>query len=118
MTPALPISEALADRHLLGAALGDVGSWQTWRVVLKAAFADALTAEERTLFAQVAGGRAVPSRRVRELWAGPIGRRSGKSRMAAPVAVHIALLTDQGKRLVPGEVGCVAVIAASREQAG
>ena len=65
----------------------------------------------------VAGDRAPPSRRVRELWCGPIGRRSGKSRMAAAVAVHIAALTDHSKRLVPGEIGTVAVIAASREQA-
>ena len=88
MTPAIPISEALADRNLLGAALGgDVASWRTWRVVLKAAFAEALTDEERALFAVVAGDRAPPLRRVRELWCGPIGRRSGKSRMAAAVAV-------------------------------
>ena len=86
-------------------------------MVLKAAFAEALTAEERALFALVAGDRAPPSRRVRELWCGPIGRRSGKSRMAAAVAVHIAALTDHSKRLVPGEIGTVAVIAASREQA-
>ena len=117
MTPAIPIAEALADANLLGAALGDVASWQTWRVVLKAAFAEPLTDEERALFALVAGDRAPPSRRVRELWCGPIGRRSGKSRMAAAVAVHVALLTDHSKRLVPGEIGTVAVIAASREQA-
>lgn len=116
MMPALPISEALTDQHLLGAALGDIGSWQTWRVVLKAAFAEALTDEERALFALVAGDRAPPSRRVRELWAGPIGRRSGKSRMAAAIAVHIAALTDH-RGLSPGEIGTVAVIAASREQA-
>jgi hypothetical protein len=117
MTPAIPISEALVDRNLLGAALGDVVSWQTWRTVLKAAFAEALTDEERALFGVVAGGRALPSSRVRELWCGPIGRRSGKSRMAAAVAVHIAALTDHRARLVPGEIGTVAVIAASREQA-
>ena len=37
--------------------------------------------------------------------------------MASAVAVHIAALTDHSKRLVPGEIGTVAVIAASREQA-
>jgi hypothetical protein len=118
MTPAISIARALADANLLGAALGDVASWRTWRTVLKAAFTEVLTAEEQELFALVAGGRALPTRRVRELWCGPIGRRSGKSRMAAAVAVHIALLTDHSKRLVPGEIGTVAVIAASREQAG
>ena len=117
MMPAIPIAEALVDPNLLGSALGDGTSWQTWRTVLKAAFAEVLDVEERALFALVAGGRALPSRRVRELWCGPIGRRSGKSRMAAAVAVHVALLTDHSKGLVPGEIGTVAVIAASREQA-
>ena len=53
MTPAIPISEALADRNLLGAALGgDVASWRTWRVVLRAAFAEAsLTDLEGRLYA-------------------------------------------------------------------
>src|SRR5262249_28315012 len=104
-------------RNLLGAALGDVTSWRTWHVVLKAAFAEHLDVEERALFALVAGGRGLPSKRVRELWAGPIGRRSGKSRTAAAIAVHIAALTDHRARLVPGEIGVVAVIAASRDQA-
>jgi hypothetical protein len=39
MMPSLPIAEALADQHLLGAGFGDIGSWQTWAVVLKDAFA-------------------------------------------------------------------------------
>ena len=72
--------------------------------------------DERALFALVAGGRVPPLKRVRELWCGPIGRRSGKSRMAAAVAVHIALLTDLHTRLAAGEIGTVAVISASREQ--
>jgi hypothetical protein len=108
----------LADHHLLGAALRSPATWSTWVAVLKAAFAEPLTDQEREVFAAIAGDRGLPSRRVRELWAGPIGRRSGKSRMAAAVAVHIAALTDHRSRLSPGEVGVVAIIAASREQAG
>jgi hypothetical protein len=117
MTP-IPISEALADPNLLGAALGNIGSWRTWQTILKAAFAEPLnTDEERAVFALVAGGRAPPRKRVRELWAGPVGRRSGKSRMASATAVHVAALTDHRAKLAPGEIGTVAVIAASREQA-
>jgi hypothetical protein len=115
MTPALPISEALLDGNLLGAALGDPVPWATWLVVLKAAFGLPLDAAECAVFTTVAGGRVPPLKRVRELWCGPIGRRSGKSRMAAAIACHVALLTDHSK-LVPGEIGTVAVIAASREQ--
>ena len=116
MMPTIPISAALADANLLGAALSDIESWRTWLAILKAAFAEPLTDDERALFALVAGDRAPPTKRVRELWCGPIGRRSGKSRIAAAVACHVALLTDHRKRLAPGEVGTVAVIAASRDQ--
>lgn len=115
MMPTIPISGALADANLLGAALGDIESWKTWLAILKAAFGEVLTDDERATFALVAGDRAPPSRRVRELWCGPIGRRSGKSRMAAAVACHVALLTDH-RKLAPGEVGVVAVIASSRDQ--
>jgi hypothetical protein len=86
-------------------------------VVLKAAFAEPLTAEELAIFAQLSGGRAPPSKRVRELWAGPVGRRGGKSRAAAATATYVAVLVDHSARLVPGELGVIAVIAANRDQA-
>jgi hypothetical protein len=117
MKPATTIARALRDQHLLGAALRDIGSWHVWVAVLKAAFAEPLSDAELATFKQVAGERAPPRQRVRELWAGPIGRRSGKSRMSAATATYIAALVDHSERLVPGETGVVAIIAASREQA-
>src|SRR5262249_29043573 len=54
------------------------------------------------------------NRRVRELWA-VAGRRSGKSRMAAAVAIYLALF--QKHRLVPGEKGMALVLAGSIDQA-
>src|SRR5262249_40854261 len=100
-----------------GAALGDITTWKVWVAILKATYAEPLSDDELATFKQVAGDRAPPSKRVRELWAGPIGRGSGKSRMSAAVAVYIAALIDHTARLVPGETGVVAIIAASREQA-
>jgi hypothetical protein len=117
MKPHITIERALRDPMLLGAALGSIDSWRTWLVTLKAAFAEQLTDAEREVFALVAGGRAPPSRRVRELWAGPIGRRGGKSRAAAATATYVAVLVDHSARLVPGELGVIAVIAANRDQA-
>src|ERR1700751_620627 len=61
------ITNALADKQLLGAALGDPSSWTTWRSVMKAAYAESLTAVERVAFDQVAGGRAPPTRKAREV---------------------------------------------------
>jgi hypothetical protein len=52
---------------------------------------------------------------VRELWA-VVGRRGGKSRIAALIAVYLALFATH--RLAAGERGLVLVLAASIEQAG
>jgi hypothetical protein len=104
---------ALRDRRLLGAALDDLASWQTWSIALKGAFGLPLNDAERTLFDAIAGGRNPPARRVRELWA-VAGRRSGKTRMAAAICVHIGAIEQH--TLAPGEVGYV-LLAASRSQA-
>jgi hypothetical protein len=111
----LTLDRALADRHLLGAGLGPLASWSTWITVLKAALDRDLDAAELDVFRSVAGDRFPPAHRVRELWA-VCGRRSGKSRMAAAVAVYLALFTKH--RLAPGETGMALVIAGTQEQAG
>jgi hypothetical protein len=108
------VDRALTDARLLGAALGDVAPWRTWITVLRAAFGLPLTEEERATFAQVAGGRRPPNKPVRELWA-VVGRRGGKSRVAAALAVYQACFVPH--RLAPGEVGFVLVLAASKDQA-
>ena len=112
----ISIDQALRDRNLLGAALGDLRTWVRWLVVLRAAFGlgIAMSEDERAAFAEIAGGRAPPTRRVAELWA-VVGRRSGKTRMAAAVAVFIAAI--ERHKLAPGEVGYVLLLAASKDQA-
>ena len=115
MRARIDIDHALADPNLLGAALGDLTPWKVWRVVLKAAFALGLvTDEERAIFEEISGGRPLPAKRVRELWA-VVARRGGKSRMAATIGVYLALFVP--RNLAPGEVGEVTIIAATREQA-
>jgi hypothetical protein len=54
---------------------------------------------------------------VAELWCS-VGRRGGKSRAAAVIGSFIATCIDHSKRLSPGEVGHVLVLAPSRAQAG
>jgi phage terminase large subunit-like protein len=110
------IDRALTDPHLLGAALGDAASWQTWFAVLKAAFGIALSQAECRAFMMVAGNRNPPDRRVREVFA-IIGRHGGKSRMAAAIAVYIATCIDHSRRLAVGDPGMVLVLAATRSQA-
>jgi len=86
------IDRALLDRRMLGAGFE----------------------EERATFAAVAGNRAVPTQRVRELWC-IAGRRSGKSRIAAAIAIYSALFVKH--KLSAGERGAVLVLAATTEQA-
>jgi len=107
------LDHALFDRRLLGGGFGDLSTWRTWFTVLKAAFGRPLNSRERDVFASVAGPRAVPTKRVRELWA-VAGRRSGKSRIAAAIAVYLALFVKH--RLARGEVGMCLVLAGSRDQ--
>jgi hypothetical protein len=83
-------------------------------VVLRAAFGLPLDAPQRRLFNTVAGDRAPPIRRVRELWC-VIGRRGGKSRAAAAIVCYLALFCKH--RLARGETGMVLVLAASTAQA-
>ena len=113
MKRAVSLSHALLDHRLLGAALGDPATWATWLVVLKAAFGLKLDDEELEVFASVAGNRKPPMQRVRELWC-IVGRRGGKSRIAAALAVFFACFVQH--KLSPGERGMVLVLASSVEQ--
>ena len=110
----IDIVAALKDPLLLGSGLGDPATWSRWMSILKAAFALPMDATDLAAFKQVAGDRDPPQQRVRELWA-VLGRRSGKTRMAAAICVFVASLEQH--RLAPGEIGHVLLIAASRDQA-
>lgn len=112
--PAISIGDALTDRNLLGAALDDLGSWSTWRVILKAAFGEPLTADELILFKTLAGSREPPPGRVGELWV-IAGRRGGKTRAAGAVGVYVGAFNTH--KLAPGETGTVLLLAASKGQA-
>jgi hypothetical protein len=114
VTATFTIDRALTDPRLLGAGLGAVESWRTWLVVLRAAFGLPLDDDERKVFANVAGGRVPPRSRVRELWC-VAGRRSGKSRVSAAIAIYLALFAKH--KLARGEKGMCLIIAGSTAQA-
>jgi hypothetical protein len=84
----------------------------TWLEVVKAAFG---LPTDTAAFRKVAGERTPPSKRIRELWV-KAGRRGGKSRMSAALAVYFACFVEHS--LAPGETGYVLVLASSRDQAG
>ena len=99
---------------LLGAALGDRTSWSRWISILRAAFALPMTNKDCAAFREVAGDRVPPNKRVDELWC-VVGRRSGKTRMAAAISTYIGAVEQH--KLAPGEVGYVLLLSASRDQA-
>jgi len=90
-------------------------SWDNWRTFLKALFCLPMTTKDKKVFTQFTG-RKKPPKSIREAWL-PVGRRGGKSLIAALVAVYLACLKDYSKYLAPGEVGTVMVLAADRRQA-
>lgn len=113
------ILDAMNDARLLGSAFSGP-TWAAWRAVLAGAFALPMDAAQRETFARLAGGREPPAQRARELFA-VVGRRGGKSRVAAGLAVYLSTVGGEVdgtlRRLAHGERGTVAVIAVDRPQA-
>jgi hypothetical protein len=84
--------------------------------LLIAAMGEALTDEERAIFAKLTGREREPGERVAELWC-VIGRRGGKSRAIAALLVYLATMADYCAQLVSGEHGLVLCLARTQEQA-
>jgi hypothetical protein len=111
------ILDAMRDPALFSPWFKDSGSWRAWEVFLAALFG--LPIEEKdaaALFARHTGRSTPPTAPAREAWL-VVGRRGGKSSIAALVAVYLACFRDCRKHLAPGEVGTLPVIAADRRQA-
>jgi hypothetical protein len=107
------LRRALEDPTLLG--LHDP-SWLVWRSALLASRGERLTAEEATAFANVSGGRAVPTKPVGQFVAA-VSRRAGKSRVCGAVAAYTATCVEYPS-LAPGEVGTFAIVAPTKAQSG
>jgi hypothetical protein len=110
------ILDALADENLFGAAFPDRDGWSTWLAFLAAVFDLDMTDHQAALYRRHTGRQSLPTARAREVWC-IAGRRAGKSRIAALLAVFIAAFHNYTGRLAPGEKATVAVIAADRQQA-
>ncbi len=110
------ILDALRDPELFAPHFRPPESWAAWRAALAALFALPMTDEQRAIFRLHSGREAAPATAAREGWF-VVGRRGGKSRIAALVAVYLATFRDYSKILAPGERGTLMVIAADRRQA-
>lgn len=115
-TSDVTIVDALRDPQLFGPFLRDPATWRTWFVFLRALFALPMDDEDAALYQRCTGRATPPTESFREAWL-VCGRRSGKSYIAALVAVFLAVFYDWRPYLAPGERGVVMCLAADRKQA-
>jgi len=111
----MTILDALQDPNLFKPFFRDA-SWEPWKVLLRAMFGLPLSQDGLDLFRRCTGRSRAPEEPFSEAWL-VVGRRGGKSRIAAAVAVFLACFKDYSVVLAPGERGTVMVIAADRAQA-
>lgn len=106
------ILDVMTDPELLGSTFAGP-TWARWRVVLAGAFGLPLSNEDVAVFHLLAGRNKAGVKAARELWV-IIGRRGGKSMIAALVAVYLTCF--RAYRLAPGETGTFKIIAPDRRQ--
>ena len=112
---AIRVTDAMTSKKLLGPHFsGD--SWETWRAVLKATFAESMSEAEIATFRSVAE-RDPPKHCVSEA-VYIAGRGAGKDSVASLIATVIAVNFNPRGKLRPGEVATIMCIAVDREQAG
>jgi hypothetical protein len=91
-------------------------SWAAWRAFLAALFGLPLDESQLALYRHHTGRQTPPTAQFNEA-ALICGRRAGKSRILALIAVFLACFRDYTPYLAPGEVCTIPIIAADRKQA-
>jgi Terminase large subunit, ATPase domain len=94
----------------------DRESWAPWFTFLRAVFGLPMDGVDRELFERHTGRTEILPRGFREVWV-RVGRRSGKSLIAATIAVFLSVFRDWSDFAVPGESAVVLVLASDRRQA-
>lgn len=113
----VPLREALNDPQLLAGAM--VGpSWDGWRALLLAASGARLSRGERRYFTALTGRPKEPGDgQLSEVFLCIGGRRGGKSKAMATLAVWLASCCDWTENLSLGETGRVLFVAPTERQA-
>jgi hypothetical protein len=113
--PMISLGHCLRDpnlfaRHFRGA------SWAAWKVFLAALFAEPADEVGLAVYRERTGRTAWPTAPFTEA-AVIVGRRGGKSRTLALVAVYLACFRSYDLFLAPGEVATIGVLAVDKGQA-
>ena len=111
----IDIRRVMTDPALFGGVFGG-DSFASWRALLAGFHGLDLDASEADTFKAISGRQNAPESAFDELWLA-VGRRGGKSHIAALLAVYSAAFKDHRSKLAPGEVATTMVIASDRRQA-
>jgi hypothetical protein len=115
--PLVSILDCVSDPNLFQSFFRNPQSWEVWFVILSAIFALPIeTPRQLSLYHQVTGRLRPPTEVAKQVTL-VLGRRGGKSRILALIAVYLAVFVDHSAYLSPGERGIVQVLAADRRQA-
>ena len=103
------IIDSLSDPQLFARFFTPADSWLPWRAVLRVLFGLPLPAEDMALFRSATGRTRPFTAAILEAWL-LCGRRSGKSRILALIAVCLATFREYSAYLAPGERPVVMVL--------
>jgi hypothetical protein len=109
------IIEASQDPQLFGPWFA-APTWVAWFTFLKTLFGLPFTGDDEIIYERHTHRTTRPLAPFREAWV-VVGRRGGKSLVAALIAVFLACFKDYSQYLAAGEIATIAVIAADRKQA-
>jgi hypothetical protein len=113
--PNVTILDVMTDPNLFGKQFGGE-SFAAWRALLGGFYGLPMDEGQAETFKAITGRAETPAQAADELWL-PVGRRGGKSRVAALVATFEGAFKDHRDKLAPGEWATIVLIAADRLQA-
>lgn len=93
------------------------GDWRAWKTYLRAVFGLPIPASDLPLYRDCTGRAAPPTDRAAEAY-GIVGRRGGKTRIAALCVAWLATFEDWRVFLSRGEKAHVLLVSKDRQQAG
>lgn len=113
----MTIVEAIQDPKLFRPLFKSLDTWKAWLTVLRAIFGLSIPEQDLPLFVELTGRQTPPATQAEEAFI-LAGRRSGKSRMAALIALYLAAFKDYDHCRAAGERISVVVLACDRRQSG
>ena len=109
------IARCLRDPNLFGPHFKGA-SWSRWKVFLAALFGEPPGPGDLEVYRELTGRTSWPTEPLTEA-AVIVGRRGGKSRTLALIAVYLACFRSYDQYLAAGEVATIGVLAVDKSQA-